>query len=176
MWFFCYVTCFKFLAVHICRTGQGEIRAISNEQWGSPLGIDIITQLSRIYISLVWESTLLLGLNDTNSQKFEFVKAQMDKLNSLLKCTNDSENVASPMEVDSDIDPVCSSCGNRSENEKKGKYSSAVFSSKNNTQQKYIKPLLTVASKLGRSLAELFGLLVKVRVTNTILVLEELLL
>ena len=29
-------------------------------------------------------------------------------------------------------------------------------------QMKRIKPLLTVASKLGRSLAELFGLLVKV--------------
>ena len=146
--------------VHICRTGQGEIRAISIEQWGSELGIEIITQLSRIYISLVWESTLLLGLNDTNSQKYEFVKCQLDKLNSLLKCSNENESVASPMEVDSDNDPVCSSCGNRSENEKKTKPGSVPFSK--NTQQKYIKPLLTVASKLGRSLAELFGLLVKV--------------
>lgn len=147
--------------VHICRTGQGDIRAISIEQWGSQLGIDIISQLSGIYISLVWESTLLLGLNDSNSQKYEVVKTQLDKLYSLLKYSNENENVASPMEVDSDnTDPVCSSCGNRNENEKKSKSAPAAFSK--NTQQKYIKPLLTVASKLGRSLAELFGLLVKV--------------
>lgn len=151
--------------VHICRTGQGDIRAISIEQWGSQLGIDIISQLSKIYISLVWESTLLLGLNDSNSQKYELVKIQLERLNSLLKSSSEVENVASPMEVDSDNnDPVCSSCVNRSENEKKSK--SPVTCSKN-TQQKYIKPLLTVASKLGRSLAELFGLLVKVYFTQT---------
>lgn len=147
--------------VHICRTGQGDIRAISIEQWGSQLGIDIINQLSRIYISLVWESTLLLGLNDSTSQKYEFVKTQLEKLNSLLKSSSaESENAASPMEVDSDNDPVCTSCGNRDNEKKKGKQIVGPFTK--NTQQKYIKPLLTVASKLGRSLAELFGLLVKV--------------
>lgn len=155
--------------VHICRTGQGDIRAISIEQWGSQLGIDIISQLSRIYISLVWESTLLLGLNDSNSQKYEVVKTQLDKLYSLLKYSSENDNVASPMEVDSDnTDPVCSSCGNRNENEKKSKSASVAFSK--NTQQKYIKPLLTVASKLGRSLAELFGLLVKVIYTFLLLI------
>ncbi|KAJ6222788.1 hypothetical protein RDWZM_001333 [Blomia tropicalis] len=144
---------------HICRTGQGDIRAISIELWGSELGIDIMTQLSRVYISLVWESTLLLGLNDATSQKYEFVKVQLEKLSSLLKNSTENENVASPMEVDTDLDPVCSNCGNRAETEKKSKAGPVSFNK--NTQQKYIKPLLTVASKLGRSLAELFGLLVK---------------
>ncbi len=147
--------------VHICRTGQGDIRAISIEQWGSQLGIDIISQLSKIYIALVWESTLLLGLNDSNSQKYEFVKTQLERLNSLLKSSSENDNVASPMEVDSDNnDPGCPGCVPRNDSEKKGKSTPVAFSK--NTQQKYIKPLLTVASKLGRSLAELFGLLVKV--------------
>ena len=150
--------------VHICRTGQGDIRAISIEQWGSQLGIDIINQLSQVYISLVWESTLLLGLNDANSQKYEFVKVQLEKLNSLLNCSTENENVASPMEVDSDNDPVCTNCGSRGEKEDKKKDKSSSVSFPKNTQQKYIKPLLTVASKLGRSLAELFGLLVKVMI------------
>ena len=148
---------FIVMFMHICRTGQGDIRQISIELWGSKLGIEIINQLSNLYISLVWESTLLLGLNDTNLLKYEFVKLQLEKLNSLLKNNVENENVSSPMEVDVDTDSICSSCGNKPETDTK-----KCKTTSKNTHQKYIKPLLTVASRLGRSLAELFGLFVKV--------------
>lgn len=156
---------FIVMFIHICRTGQGDIRQLSTDQWGSKLGIEIINQLSNLYISLVWESTVLLGLNDSNSQKYEFVKLQLEKLHSLLKINVDNENVSSPMEVDLDNDSLCSSCGNKPETvpEKKSKPSSSKY-----THQKYIKPLLTVASRLGRSLAELFGLFVKLSVGSPI--------
>lgn len=159
--------------VHICRTGHGEIRAISIEQWGSRLGLEVIQQLSDLYISLVWESTLLLGLNDSNSQNNESVRAQLDRLTVLLSnlstggsspmsSQHDNENAASPMDIDFDSSDPVSIC-NRQEHEKPNE----VVESKS-TQQKYIKPLLTVASRLGRTLAELFGLLVKLSVGTPI--------
>ncbi|KAH7639382.1 e3 ubiquitin-protein ligase huwe1-like protein [Dermatophagoides farinae] len=177
--------------LQICRTSQGEIRSISIDQWGSPLGIEIIGLLSQLYIALVWESTLLLGLNDSTSQKYEFVKIQIEKLNTLLKqSVNNGNNQAStssdmmmnvdgtlsamsPMEVDNfdaNSDPSISASISQ-DNSKISKNSSklimatnsavAVKSSSHHQHQKYIKPLLAVASRLGRALAELFGLLVK---------------
>lgn len=143
---------------HVCRTGQGDIRLISIDQWGSDLGIEIINLLSRLYIILVWESTLLLGLNNT-SQKYESVKAQIEKLNGLIKNNTDIENAVSPMEVDFDTELICSNCGRPDTIEKKN---TKPFNSSKAIQQKYLKPLLAIASRLGRSLAELFALMVKV--------------
>lgn len=78
--------------VHVCRTGQvslvpggtgkavgvftsvapinplaqSEIRSISMSHWGSELGLSVLRGLSRLYTSLVWESTVLLALcNDS---------------------------------------------------------------------------------------------------------------
>lgn len=151
-----YVMLFNFIS----RTSNAEIRTIAVDHWGSKLGSEIIKLLSNLYIALVWESTLLLGLNDATPPRHEFIKEQTDKLNNLLKNTTDNDNAMSPMEVDVDNDSVCSNCGNCVE--KKAK---ALIS--NRTHQKYVKPLLNVASKLGRSLAELFGVLVKLSVGSS---------
>ena len=48
--------------VHVCRTGQPDIRTISVSHWGSELGLAVLAGLSRLYTSLVWESTVLLAL------------------------------------------------------------------------------------------------------------------
>ncbi len=42
--------------VHVCRTAQAEIQAVFVNHWGSEL------DRSRLYTSLVWESTVLLAL------------------------------------------------------------------------------------------------------------------
>lgn len=45
---------------------QSEIRSISMSHWGSELGLSVLRGLSRLYTSLVWESTVLLALcNDS---------------------------------------------------------------------------------------------------------------
>uniref|UniRef100_A0A3Q3BL04 E3 ubiquitin-protein ligase HUWE1 n=1 Tax=Haplochromis burtoni TaxID=8153 RepID=A0A3Q3BL04_HAPBU len=68
--------------VHTCRVGQSEIRAISVNQWGSQLGLSVLSKLSQLYCSLVWESTVLLSLCTPNSLPpgCEFGQADMQKL------------------------------------------------------------------------------------------------
>uniref|UniRef100_A0A8C3HWY2 E3 ubiquitin-protein ligase HUWE1 n=1 Tax=Chrysemys picta bellii TaxID=8478 RepID=A0A8C3HWY2_CHRPI len=68
--------------VHTCRVGQSEIRAISVNQWGSHLGLSVLSKLSQLYCSLVWESTVLLSLCTPNSLPTgcEFGQADMQKL------------------------------------------------------------------------------------------------
>ncbi len=68
--------------VHVCRTGQSDIRSVSINHWGSELGLTVLKGLSRLYTSLVWESTVLLALcsEDTLPASCEFGKADMDKL------------------------------------------------------------------------------------------------
>uniref|UniRef100_A0A803TSC2 E3 ubiquitin-protein ligase HUWE1 n=1 Tax=Anolis carolinensis TaxID=28377 RepID=A0A803TSC2_ANOCA len=68
--------------VHTCRVGQSEIRAISVNQWGSQLGLSVLSKLSQLYCSLVWESTVLLSLCTPNSlpSGCEFGQADMQKL------------------------------------------------------------------------------------------------
>ena len=48
--------------VHVCRTGQPDIRTISVSYWGSELGLAVLAGLSRFYTSLVWEITVLMAL------------------------------------------------------------------------------------------------------------------
>ncbi|GIY82204.1 e3 ubiquitin-protein ligase HUWE1 [Caerostris extrusa] len=48
--------------IHVCRTGQSDIRTISISHWGSELGLSVLKGLSSLYTSLVWESTVLLAL------------------------------------------------------------------------------------------------------------------
>ncbi|KAL6427458.1 hypothetical protein ACFW04_008764 [Cataglyphis niger] len=158
--------------VHVCRTSQSDIRNLSMNHWGSELGLTVLKGLSELYMSLVWESTLLLALcsEDIIPAGCEFGKEDMDKLMPP-ELKNESESSSSwsatvsadmgsngmttamealstdpppvPMEVDDKPSVV------------------STESRPNNYQLKYIKPLLGASSRLGRALSELFGLLVK---------------
>ena len=68
--------------VHVCRTGQADIRTISVSHWGSELGLAVLAGLSRLYTSLVWESTVLLALcsEDTLPAECQFGRADMERL------------------------------------------------------------------------------------------------
>ncbi|XP_069501404.1 E3 ubiquitin-protein ligase HUWE1 isoform X3 [Ambystoma mexicanum] len=175
--------------VHTCRVGQSEIRAISVNQWGSQLGLNVLSKLSQLYCSLVWESTVLLSLCTPNSlpSGCEFGQLDMQKLvpkeekpasNTLLgtkKTDGDLEvgsgavdtataglldgivldgDTLAPMETD---DPSPSDAKGKS------KITPAMAA-----RIKQIKPLLSASSRLGRALAELFGLLVKLCVGSPV--------
>ena len=165
--------------VHVCRTGQSDIRTISVGHWGSELGLQVLQGLSRLYTSLVWESTILLALcsEDTLPPGCEFGKSDMDKLlppgpsrgsendetfspssgtsadsngsvtNAMESLTTDAADAA--MEVDDVPSAAATSTA-------KPKPNLALHH-----QIKQIKPLLSSSSRLGRALAELFALLVK---------------
>ena len=166
---------------------QTHIRTISVSNWGSDLGLQVLEGLGKLYTSLVWESTVLLALcsEDILPSGCEFGKADMEKLLpkdfKMEKETKEEETTLThasgemgsngvshameslstsdqPMNVDTE-QPTTSA----DKDAKKSKLSPAL-----QAQVKQMKPLLTVSSRLGRALAELFGLLVKLSVGSRV--------
>ena len=213
-------------------------------RWGSDLGLSVLQGLSRLYTSLVWESTVLLALcsADILPPLCPFGRADMDRIipaavrdlqlkQSTAACCEDlpaneqdggppsngsngvsaamesltTECVGSPMETGeamgcsvtthggvtrrdhSDVTGLClpverdllSGCSAAVWHDAGGSVSApssgpstapgidllcgkrANVSPVLQAQIKQLKPLLSVSSKLGHALAELFGLLVK---------------
>uniref|UniRef100_S4RXM3 HECT-type E3 ubiquitin transferase n=1 Tax=Petromyzon marinus TaxID=7757 RepID=S4RXM3_PETMA len=187
--------------VHTCRAFlQSDIRSISVNQWGSQLGLSVLSKLSQLYCSLVWESTVLLSLCTPNSLPpgCEFGQADMLKLlpkeraagkteknkrrpkeaealvgmestarglleGSVLPLTLEGDP-SSPMETEEVGVAGCASAVND------GKAGKSKISPAMAARIKQIKPLLSAkaSSKLGRALAELFGLLVKLCVGSPV--------
>uniref|UniRef100_A0AAV2LYL5 E3 ubiquitin-protein ligase HUWE1 n=1 Tax=Knipowitschia caucasica TaxID=637954 RepID=A0AAV2LYL5_KNICA len=175
--------------VHTCRVGQSEIRAISVNQWGSQLGLSVLNKLSQLYCSLVWESTVLLSLCTPNSLPpgCEFGQADMQKLvpkeekpsstTTTAMASASKRNEAEALSVDTSAGGLLEGMGldgdamapmetdepTTSDPKTKSKLSPAMA-----TRIKQIKPLLSASSRLGRALAELFGLLVKLCVGSPV--------
>ncbi|XP_020278772.1 E3 ubiquitin-protein ligase HUWE1 isoform X2 [Pseudomyrmex gracilis] len=155
--------------VHVCRTSQSDIRNLSINHWGSELGLTVLKGLSELYMSLVWESTLLLALcsEDIIPAGCDFGKEDMDKLmppelktegeassswSGTIPSDMGSNGMTTAMEaLSTDPPPVPMEVDDKS----------ATTEKPNSYQLKYIKPLLGASSRLGRALSELFGLLVK---------------
>ena len=172
---------------------QSEIRSISVSHWGSDLGLQVLKGLSMLYTSLVWESTVLLAFcsEDILPGGCEFGRADLEKIlpkdikaeiktskaeesgksdgtgnlthssvelgsngvSAAMESLSTSENPSTPMETEE----------SSTDNAKKGKMSPVL-----QAQIKQIKPLLSASSRLGRALAELFGLLVKLSVGSPV--------
>lgn len=150
------------------------MRAISVRSWGSELGLSVLKALSELYVSLVWESTLLLALcsDDILPPGSDFGKEDMEKLRPANELDSSGSTLAdmgsngmtSAMEALSTTEQQPGS-----NMEVEGAVAGPSRVSRGTTccgttptQLKYIKPLLGASSRLGRALAELFGLLVKV--------------
>lgn len=153
---------------------QADVRAISVRSWGSELGLAVLKALSELYVSLVWESTLLLALcsDDILPPGSDFGKEDMEKLrpaseleSSSSALSDGSNGMTSAMEA---LSTTEQQPGSSMEVEGAGGAGPSRVSRGTTccgttpTQLKYIKPLLGASSRLGRALAELFGLLVKV--------------
>ncbi|EPY73517.1 e3 ubiquitin-protein ligase HUWE1, partial [Camelus ferus] len=164
--------------VHTCRVGQSEIRSISVNQWGSQLGLSVLSKLSQLYCSLVWESTVLLSLCTPNSlpSGCEFGQADMQKLVPKdEKADGEQDGTAGSMDastqgllegigLDGDtLAPMETDEPTASDSKGKSKITPAMAA-----RIKQIKPLLSASSRLGRALAELFGLLVKLCVGSPV--------
>uniref|UniRef100_A0A4X2LXC8 HECT, UBA and WWE domain containing E3 ubiquitin protein ligase 1 n=1 Tax=Vombatus ursinus TaxID=29139 RepID=A0A4X2LXC8_VOMUR len=171
--------------VHTCRVGQSEIRAISVNQWGSQLGLSVLSKLSQLYCSLVWESTVLLSLCTPNSlpSGCEFGQADMQKLvpkeekAATATGTHEGESDGTTATVEASTQGLLEGIGldgetlapmetdepSASDPKGKSKITPAMAA-----RIKQIKPLLSASSRLGRALAELFGLLVKLCVGSPV--------
>lgn len=171
------------MLVHVCRSGQSDIRTLSLLKWGqdNETGIKLLKKLVMLYTGLVWESTLLLALctDDIVPPGSELSKDEMDKLGaSDVKNVIDVnwDEIVTNLAVMENLTPVPQSLSNM-EIDGSGASGSGTNSSASlrkakaqestvkfiasQSQLKYIKSLLGASSRLGRALAELFGLLVR---------------
>lgn len=106
------------MLVHVCRTGQTEIRNLLIEQWGqnNKYGQKLLYKLVQLYTALVWESTLLLALctDDIIPVGCDFGKEDLDKLGeppSVPGQSGSGSTVPMPSEVSLDT-PLPSSSSN----------------------------------------------------------------
>lgn len=160
--------------VHVGRTTQNDMRNLVLTHWGSEQGIALLVKLSDLYTSLVWESTILLNFCSDPTTKegpgvaeaAEFGKHQMERLTVLMRSNeispqysteNEPGTPIAAMEVDGEATAVTSGSDSKSKKSSKSSH-------KNSPQQKQVKPLLHSSSRLGRALAELFGVLVKLSI------------
>lgn len=164
------------MLVHVCRSGQSDIRTLSLIKWGQDnnYGMVLLKKLVMLYTGLVWESTLLLALctDDIIPPGSEFGKDEMEKLGaSDLKNIIEVnwDEIVSNLSVMENLTPGAPSTNSNMEID--GSSTSALRKVKpqdssvkfvaSQSQLKYIKSLLGASSRLGRALAELFGLLVR---------------
>ena len=174
---------------------------MSVNQWGSAEGLQALAGLSKLYSSLVWESTILLSFcsEDTLPADCDFGKKDLEKLiarelksdaakeekDATKPCEEMGSNGVSaameslsthdspgglPMETDSSksAEPSQEKPEDSSSQEEEAEKKEKKLSPQKQAQLKQIKPLLNETSKLGKALAELFGLLVKLSVGSPV--------
>lgn len=171
------------MLVHVCRSGQSDIRSIALMKWGTEaFGMQILKKLVMLYTGLVWESTLLLALctDDIIPPGSEFGKDDMEKLGASDLKNNFEVNwdeIVSNLSVMENLNPGTTSVSTSTMDIDSPSTSGALRKNKppqdtkvvaSQSQLKYIKSLLGASSRLGRALAELFGLLVRLCVGSPI--------
>ncbi|XP_063952392.1 E3 ubiquitin-protein ligase HUWE1-like isoform X2 [Lytechinus pictus] len=182
------------MLVHVCRVGQTDVRTISVNQWGSDLGQEVLRHLSHLYISLVWESIVLLALftPGTLPEGCELGKLEREKLlpKDFIKDSSDATTPAASASTSksesnartSEIDPVIGSASTlmdvsdalstmEVDDSKEGPKDPKARPKPNAQMLQLVKqamPVLYAPSRLGKALSELFGLLVKLCVGSSV--------
>lgn len=174
---------------------QTDVRTISVNQWGSDLGQEVLRHLSHLYISLVWESIVLLALftPGTLPEGCELGKLEREKLlpKDFTKDSSDATTSAASASTSksdsnartSEIDPVIESATStlmdvsdalstmEVDDSKEGAKDPKARPKPNAQMLQLVKqamPVLYAPSRLGKALSELFGLLVKLCVGSSV--------
>ncbi|XP_017113044.1 E3 ubiquitin-protein ligase HUWE1 isoform X3 [Drosophila elegans] len=136
------------MLVHLCRNSSNDMRAILLKRWGvnRETGVQLLQQLVQLYISLVWESTILLNLcSDEPTQHPDLI---WDEIAAQMSAAAGTADPLTEAELSRKLERAA---------EFRTKYTPEE-------QFRYIKSLLAASSRLGRALAELLGTLVKLSV------------
>ncbi|XP_049782725.1 E3 ubiquitin-protein ligase HUWE1-like [Schistocerca cancellata] len=148
--------------LNLSRSSQNELRSLALAHWGSVRGLCVLSLLKSLYKALVWESTVLLALcSDEVPLDKDFAKEDLQKLMPQDKgvgerSSGSDKGMTTAMEALSTNDTDAS--------HESGTEQRNFLKVPPNIVAKYIKPLLHASSRLGRALAELFGMLVKLSV------------
>ncbi|XP_039153200.1 E3 ubiquitin-protein ligase HUWE1 isoform X2 [Drosophila simulans] len=136
------------MLVHLCRNASNDMRTILLKRWGvnRETGVQLLQQLVQLYISLVWESTILLNLcSDEPTQHPDLI---WDEIAAQMSAAAGTADPLTEAELSRKLERAA---------EFRTKYTPEE-------QFRYIKSLLAASSRLGRALAELLGTLVKLSV------------
>ncbi|CAG0892782.1 unnamed protein product, partial [Cyprideis torosa] len=168
--------------VFLCRTSQTEVRQMALSHWGSESGVHVISKLGSLYQRLVWESTTLLAVCNedvtppsgaplsptvTNRLLPPESRQSADCPECAMQAASDSNMVTTAMEQLSTDSPHHMEVDEGSTPPPlppKGPAQKKMLTPEVTHQIKCIRPLLTCISRLGRVMAELFGILVKLSV------------
>ena len=170
---------------YICKSIQNDVRTICINHWGER--IETLQSLCALYSSLVWESSVLLVLctQENIPDECEALKKDLQRLSELME--NDSESSTSETSrklsessrrssdvsrrLSDDVRPLAE--GFSASSDKPGTCTSEDVSTASDSQKtkpkaspkvRLLKHLLAASSRLGRSLAEFFSLLVRLAV------------
>lgn len=171
----------------LCKVTQSDIKNLMINQWTSRAGLALLGHLSTLCRSLIWECTVLLalctpghipedsdfGMDDLRKLVPEFDRKAACVLSDLSDtkeavregtATEGSSSSVTPaagavleqlIELESEVAPMrceeTSGLGDKM----------AKLSPQLTTIIKYIRPLLTVASRLGRSVSDIYAVLVR---------------
>lgn len=150
--------------VHVCQSGQRDIRTPTINDWGSPLGLPVLKGLSKLYTSLVCESTVLLALcsNETLPLGCQLGRADLEKLlPPELKAVSEGPSGSATVGVESGTNSVASSLQalsaeasppaameiDQEQLDPKDRPRSEKLTPAQQHQMKMVKPLLSTASR-----------------------------
>ncbi|XP_031573679.1 E3 ubiquitin-protein ligase HUWE1-like isoform X3 [Actinia tenebrosa] len=136
--------------LYVCRSGQVrkmDIRTMCINQWGSELGQSLLSQLGELYMSLLWETTVLETVE----------KEEVDLMNEGKESTEETSTGNLSSESAKDKEP----------SEKTSKGDIEQKSPLMPSQRRIVKQLLQVTSSVNKSLSEFFSSLLKLSVGTT---------
>ena len=169
---------------YICKSIQNDVRTICINHWGEK--IETLQDLCELYSSLVWESSVLLVLctQEKIPDECEALKEDVKRLTELVE--NDAESSGSESNRQSSENTERLSDGSRTLSDdigplpddfqtppdQPGTFSQEATATSESQKPKpkmspklrLLKHLLAASSRLGRSLAEFFSLLVRLAV------------
>lgn len=187
--------------ITINRSNHLETKNLSINHWGKDRGLEVLKKMSRLYMALVWESTVLINITKPtipqanmrsaqppSTQSENYGMAQLDRLpvisvpgesdfddsqqQQIIASTSSNQEISEvrvtmtktdSTQTSSNMDVDDASKSSTSERRSRSKSKKLLFE-----QSKLIKPLLMSTSRLGKGLAELFALLVKLSVGSPI--------
>ncbi|XP_064399727.1 E3 ubiquitin-protein ligase HUWE1-like isoform X3 [Halichondria panicea] len=131
-----------------------ETREACLKQFASVLGKEVLGQLSQLYRALVWEVFILLAVAADEEKKKREKKSDVENMDTS-SSTKDADSSASTLLSEEVISKLSPAGGNMSCDQPQLLVDSL----------KHITPLLTITSKVGRSLAEFMNLLIRISIT-----------
>lgn len=143
------------------RSNHLDSRNICVNNWGNDKGLEVLEKLNKLYIALIWESTVLITISQTDISSSTQNKVAATTSNSTHQSSNtygqtQLERLPARMTNDTEMDDQQNTNGPDTVRFRNSKAMAA--------QTKLIKPLLVNTSRLVKGLAELFSLHVKLSV------------